>query len=63
MKTQRHLRALTVVHLREEKCPQTCMDAAVQLVAQQDILLDHIGRALDPTLGAAARACMGRSPR
>ena len=63
MKTQRHLRALTVGHLSGEKCPQTYMDAAVQLAARQDILLDHIGCALDPTLGAAARACMGRSPR
>ncbi len=62
-KTSRHLRALMVGHLREEKCPQTYMDAAAQLAGRSDILFDHIGTALNPALGAAAQACMRQYPR
>ena len=62
-KTARHLRALMVGHLREEKCPQTYQAAAVRLADRRDILLDHIGEALDSTLGAAAAACARQTPR
>lgn len=57
-KTSRHLRALMVGHLREEKSPQTYFDTARRLAARHDILLDHIGGELDPALGRAARALM-----
>ena len=54
--TGRHLRALMVGHLRAEKDPQTYFRAARRLAARQDILLDHIGHALDPALGDEATA-------
>ena len=47
-KTDRHLRALMVGHLREEKSPRTYFDAARRLADRQDLRLDHIGGALDP---------------
>jgi len=60
-KTARHLRVLMVGHLREEKSPFTYFEAARRLARRSDILLDHIGGALDPALGAEAlalaRAC------
>lgn len=49
------LRALMVGHLREEKDPHTYFEAARLLAARRDILLDHIGAALDPALGQAAQ--------
>ena len=55
-KTASHLRALMVGHLREEKDPRTYSEAARLLVNRRDILLDHIGAALDPALGEAAQA-------
>ena len=55
-KTERHLRALMVGHLREEKSPRTYFDAARLLAGRSDIRLDHIGDDLDPALGAEARA-------
>jgi putative glycosyltransferase (TIGR04348 family) len=61
-KTSRHLRALMVGHLREEKSPQTYFDAARLLTPRPDILLDHIGDALDPTLGALARSVAADCP-
>ena len=61
-KTQRHLRALMVGHLREEKSPQTYFDAAHLLSRRTDILLDHIGGELDPALGAQARALAAGCP-
>ncbi len=61
-KTPRHLRALMVGHLREEKCPQTYQQAAELLAGRRDVLLDHIGTALDPELGAQATACALRLP-
>ena len=54
-KTGRHLRALMVGHLRDEKDPLTYMAAARCLAGRGDILLDHIGGALDPALAEAAR--------
>jgi putative glycosyltransferase (TIGR04348 family) len=61
-KTGRHLRALMVGHLRDEKDPLTYLRAAERLAGRQDIRLDHIGAALDPELGAAAQALAARQP-
>ena len=62
-KTPRHLRALMVGHLREEKWPETYFSAAQLLAARPDIFLDHIGAALDPALGEQAQALMHAQPR
>jgi putative glycosyltransferase (TIGR04348 family) len=62
-KTRRHLRALMVGHLREEKSPETYFDAARALAGRVDILFDHIGGALDPALAAQARALALQQPR
>ena len=60
-KTRRHLRALMVGHLRDEKRPQTLFDAARVLRERGDIKIDHVGGALDPDLARlaaqTARAC------
>ncbi len=53
-KTARHLRAVMVGHLRDEKDPRTYFEAARLLGPRRDILLDHIGDALDPSLGREA---------
>lgn len=57
LKTPRHLRAVMVGHLRDEKSPQTLWAAARLLQGYPDILIDHIGEALEPELGAQAKAC------
>jgi putative glycosyltransferase (TIGR04348 family) len=62
-KTDRHLRALMVGHLRPEKSPHTYFDAARLLVGRSDIQLDHIGAALDPALGLQASSVMADNPR
>ena len=62
-KTGRHLRALMVGHLREEKSPGTYFEAARLLAGRSDILLDHIGGPLDDTLAAEAQALMRAQPR
>ncbi len=54
--SSRHLRALMVGHLREEKDPRTYFEAARLLAGRRDILLDHIGAPLDPALGESAQA-------
>jgi putative glycosyltransferase (TIGR04348 family) len=61
-KTDQHLRAVMVGHLREEKSPQTLYEAARLLRERPDIHLDHIGDALDPALGVQARATMAECP-
>ena len=61
-KPTRHLRALMVGHLRDEKSPQTYFQAARLLAGRGDILLDHIGGALDPALAAEATALMQSHP-
>ncbi|MGL6109713.1 MAG: selenoneine biosynthesis selenosugar synthase SenB, partial [Rubrivivax sp.] len=61
-KTGRHLRALMVGHLRDEKDPQTYLRAAMRLAARTDLRFDHIGAALDPALGAQAAALAARQP-
>jgi putative glycosyltransferase (TIGR04348 family) len=57
-KTPRHLRALMVGHLRDEKDPRTFFSAVRKLADRDDIVFDHIGAALDPALGAQAHALM-----
>lgn len=61
-KTQQHLRALMVGHLRSEKSPESYFSAARLLQGRADILLDHIGAALDPALGEQAEALMAVNP-
>jgi len=61
-KTDRHLRALMVGHLRAEKDPRTLWAAARRLAGRQDIFIDHIGGALDPALGAEAEATSAACP-
>jgi putative glycosyltransferase (TIGR04348 family) len=55
-KTSRHVRALMVGHLREEKDPLTLMAAARLVPEGAGVFIDHIGAALDATLGQAAQA-------
>jgi putative glycosyltransferase (TIGR04348 family) len=62
VKPQRHLRALMVGHLREEKSPQTLFAVARLLSDHADILIDHIGAALDLELGQQAQACAATCP-
>ena len=61
-KTTAHLRAIAVGHLREEKSPETVFAAARLLHANEGILIDHIGRALDPALGQAAQDTVAACP-
>ena len=62
VKTDRHLRALMVGHLRDEKDPLTYLRATHRLLARSDIVLDHIGAILDPALGQAAQDMAARHP-
>ena len=55
-KARRHLRALMVGHLRDEKSPTTYFGAARLLADRADIRMDHIGAPLDEALGLEARA-------
>jgi putative glycosyltransferase (TIGR04348 family) len=55
-KARRHLRAVMVGHLRDEKDPETYFRAARLLAGRRDILLDHVGAAMDPGLGRQAEA-------
>ena len=61
-KTPRHLRAVMVGHLREEKDPATYFAAARRLAGRGDIRLDHIGAPLDVALGDAARQLAAAVP-
>ncbi len=61
-KTAQHLRCVMVGHLRAEKAPQTYFEAARRLAQRHDILLDHVGGALDPALGDEARAVQKGCP-
>jgi putative glycosyltransferase (TIGR04348 family) len=62
-KSDAHLRAVMVGHLRDEKSPETLFGAA-RLLNQPDqkIYLDHIGAPLDAALGAAAKATAAACP-
>ncbi|WP_101050281.1 selenoneine biosynthesis selenosugar synthase SenB [Macromonas nakdongensis] len=55
-KTAHRLRVVMVGHLREEKWPQTLFAAARLVAPDEGICIEHIGRALEPALGAAAQA-------
>lgn len=57
-KSSRHLRAVMVGHLREEKSPVTLFAAVRRLADQRDIFIDHIGAALDPALERQAEETM-----
>ncbi len=61
-KTDAHLRALIVGHLRDEKDPRTLLAAARRLQPDEGILIDHIGHALDPALAGAAQATAQQCP-
>ena len=61
-KTTRHLRVVMVGHLRDEKDPLTLMAAARLLPQGAGVLIDHIGAALEPALGAAALATQAQCP-
>lgn len=61
-KTGRHLRALMVGHLRDEKDPRTAFAAMRRVAPRDDIRLDHIGAPLDEALGREAQALMREQP-
>ena len=61
-KPKRHLRAVMVGHLRDEKSPQTLFAAAHLLKDHADIFIDHIGEPLDEGLAANARATARACP-
>ena len=61
-KTSRSLRAVMVGHLREEKSPQTLMDAAHALAPNEAICIDHIGQAMTPHWQAQAQATAQACP-
>jgi putative glycosyltransferase (TIGR04348 family) len=60
-KPTRHLRAVMVGHLRDEKDPLTYLRCAARLAERRDVFLDHIGEALEPhwvqAVAHAARSC------
>jgi len=62
-KAARHLRALMVGHLRDEKDPRTYWRAVQRLAPRADLHFDHIGDALDSGLGAEAAALASAQPR
>jgi len=62
-KARRHLRALMVGHLREEKDPRTWFRAIRALAGRHDLRFDHIGEALDPALADEARALAAAVPQ
>lgn len=62
-KPARHLRALMVGHLRDEKDPRTFWRAAERLRGRPDLRLDHVGGALDASLGAEAQALAAWLPQ
>jgi putative glycosyltransferase (TIGR04348 family) len=57
------LDCIAVGHLRDEKDPRTLWKALSLLDPLLPIRVRHIGAALDPGLGKAARALMDRDPR
>lgn len=58
----RSFNMVAVGHLRDEKDPLTLMDAARRLPAATRIRIVHIGDALVPELGEAARRTMAECP-
>lgn len=61
-KTGRHLRVLAVGHLRNEKSPQTLMQAARLIAPGERILIDQIGAGLDAALADQARTTQADCP-
>lgn len=61
-KPKRRLKVIMVGHLRDEKMPQTLMEAAVLLRGYPEIFIDHIGGPLDPELAQAAEETMQACP-
>ena len=61
-KTARHLRALMVGHLREEKTPPTLFAATRMIDPAENILIDHIGAPIDQALADMAQATMALHP-
>lgn len=61
-KAKRRLKVVMVGHLRDEKMPQTLMEAAVLLRGYPDIYIDHIGGPLDTELAQAAEETMQVCP-
>ena len=61
-KTTRHLRAVMVGHLREEKSPATLFEAARLLAPTEHILIDHIGAPLDAALAQQAQVTAAACP-
>jgi putative glycosyltransferase (TIGR04348 family) len=61
-KPKRRLKVVMVGHLRDEKMPQTLMEAAVLLRSYGDIYIDHIGGPLDAELAQAAQDTMQVCP-
>jgi putative glycosyltransferase (TIGR04348 family) len=55
LKTNRHMRAVMVGHLRSEKSPQTFFEVAALLAKRGDIELRHIGGEHDQVLAQQAR--------
>lgn len=61
-KTRQHLRIVVAGHLRSEKSPQTVFHIARALEPANDILIDHIGDALEPQWAEAAIATSAVCP-
>lgn len=61
-KTDAHLRAIMVGHLRSVKSPETLFEAARLLMGERNILIDHVGDALDADLGVTAQATASACP-
>lgn len=61
-KTGRRLRVVMAGHLRSEKSPETLFAVARLLAGRDDILIDHVGGALDPELGRQAAETQAACP-
>jgi len=62
-KPGRFMLCVAVGHLRDEKDPRTLFSAIERLPPDLPIRIRHIGEALDPALGAEAKALAAREPR
>ena len=62
LKTNRHVRAVMVGHLRSEKSPQTFFEAATLLAERSDIELRHIGGEHDQVLAQQAHDTAAKHP-
>jgi putative glycosyltransferase (TIGR04348 family) len=62
-KAQDRLNCVAVGHLRREKDPLTLFRALERVPGDLPIQVRHIGAALEPALGAAARKLASRDPR